>query len=49
MPEALEILWMLYLDSKLSGENKICLNQCTEEKKTNNPVRVLSVFKFGLY
>lgn len=48
VPEALEMLWMPCLDSKPSGENQIWLNQCTEEK-LNNPVHVLSVFKFGLY
>lgn len=34
VPEALEMLWMPCLDSKLSGENRIWLNQCTEEKLT---------------
>lgn len=48
VPEALEMLWMPCLDTKLSGENRIWLNQCTEEK-LNNPVHVLIVFKFGLY
>lgn len=48
MPEALEMLWMSCLDSKLSGE-KPDLVKSMHRGKTNNLVHVLSVFKFGLY